>query len=241
METRNKLQVLNRSQLKTLHNNRAMIVVGTQIPYPTGTSYTNQGFPITNTEQRDVGTTLDIMPRIMPDGMVSMTVFVRRSSIGSESILIDGNAIPVISNADASTVINAMDGETVIFAGLISETKMTTNNSVPGLNKIPIIKHFFEYESTNCRRTELLIVLTPTIIRSPEDMARLNQQEHERMHWCKTDVVNLTKNSGMKLRSDEWYPSEVRHTYGTPTTLNETQLPADVKIPVPLPPAIETK
>jgi hypothetical protein len=45
----------------------------------------------------------------------------------------------------------------------------------------------------------------------------------------------------MQRRSDEWFPSEVRHTYGTPTLLDETQLPPEIKIPVPMPPAIETK
>jgi len=138
-----------------------------------------------------------------------------------------------------------MDGQTVIFAGLITEEKTSTNLSIPGLNKIPVVKHFFEYDLKSSNQSELLIVMTPRIIRTREDIDLLNQQERERMHWCIRDVVRLTGDYSIQRRSDEWYPSEVRHSYGTPVILHESQLPAEDKVPKPIPipmfPTIETK
>ncbi|GHT17013.1 hypothetical protein FACS1894189_2110 [Planctomycetales bacterium] len=137
------------------------------------------------------------------------------------------------NSTNAQTTISAMDGQTVVFAGLITEQKETVNRSIPFLNKIPVIKHFFEYDSQTCNRTELLIVMTPTIIRTQDDLQLLKQQETSRMHWCINDVVRMTGNSNMRLRSDEWTPDEIRYRPGQTIILNDSQLPAESEIPVP--------
>ena len=236
LETRSKTQVLSRPRLVTLHNRRASIVVGSNVPFAAGGTTNNIGNFNTTTDWRDVGTILDVTPRIMPDGMIAIAIYVEQSSIGAYIPITSDLSVPEIKNTNAATTLNAMDGETVIFAGLISETKETTNRSVPGLNKIPVIKHLFEFDQQTCKRSELLIVMTPRIIRTQQDLAMLNQQERERMHWCAMDVVKLTGNTEMRRRSDEWLPNEVRHTYGAPVLLNDRQLP-----PAPMFPVIETK
>jgi len=233
LETQSRTQVLGRPRLVTLHNKNAAVLVGEKVPYAQDTSVSAGGVTNTSTGFMEVGTVLDVTPRIMPDGMIAMAVYVERSSlIDFEDI--GTSRAPYVRNTNAQTTINAMDGQTVIFAGLITEQKRSTNNSIPGLNKIPIIKHFFEYDWRDYSRSELLIVMTPRIIRVEEDVHILNQLERERMSWCASDVVRLTGDSGMRLRSDEWFPGEVRHTYGTPVILNESQLPPENKVPLPM-------
>jgi type II secretory pathway component GspD/PulD (secretin) len=203
----------------------------------------SQGVTQMSTAEKEVGTFMDVTPRIMPDGMIAMAIYIERSNV-SEWRTIDfttGTQAPLLNNTYASTQINAMDGQTVIFAGLIIETKRSSNRSVPGLNKIPLIKYLFEYDSKECERKELLVVLTPRIIRTREDMDCLNQQEYERMQWCVSDVVRITRDHSIRRRSDEWYPSEVRHIHAAPVILHESQLPAESKMPVPMFPVIETK
>jgi type II secretion system protein D len=246
LETQDKLRVLSRPQLVTLHNKRAAILVGQSVPYVTGSSTTNNTTQ-SETAWQPVGTILDVTPRIMPDGMIAMAVYIERSSMGSEAdgvpLYTSNNEVirqAKINNTNAQTTINAMDGQTVVFAGLITEQKETVNRSIPGLNKIPVVKHFFEYDSQVCQRSELLIVMTPTIIRNREDMELLKQQETSRMHWCINDVVKLTGNSSMRLRSDAWLPDEIEYRNAAPMILNENQLPPENKIPVPvLAPMIE--
>lgn len=234
LETRNKTQVLSRPRLITIHNRRAQLNVGQVIPYAGDVTYSTQGNPIIGQNQQDVGTQLDITPRIMPDGMVSMAVLVVRNSVAAWHDIVPGVRSPELNNASTSTTINAMDGQTVIFSGLISEEKTSNNTSVPVLNKIPVVKHFFENDSKITRRSELLITLTPRIIRTQADLGRLNKQEEERMHWCVSDVVKLTGDGSIRRRSDEWYPNEVPYSPGTSGRLNDSQLPAENKIPSPV-------
>jgi len=100
----------------------------------------------------------------------------------------------------------------------------------------------FERDSKTYRRSELVIILTPRVIRTPDDMMNLNQQEYERMQWCASDVVRLTGNHSVRRRSDVWYSDEVEHIHGTPIILHESQLPAENRIiPMPKFPVIETK
>ena len=234
LETRNKTQVLARPRLVTLHNKRAQIDVGQEVPYVSNFTQNNSGNPTVSTDREQVGTSLDIIPRIMPDWMIAMTVFVRRSSVSRWVDVAQDISLPELNTATTQTTINAMDGETVIFSGLITEEKISRNTSVPVLNKIPVVKHFFENDTKNTKRTELLIALTPRIIRTREDLNLLNQQEQERMQWCISDVIRMTGNPGMRRRSDEWSPSEIRYTPGTSIPLNDSQLPAESKIPVPI-------
>jgi type II secretory pathway component GspD/PulD (secretin) len=233
LETMEKTQILSRPRLVTLHNRRASVVVGENIPYAASTTSTGNNIN-TSSDFREVGTILDVVPRIMPDDMIAMAIYVERSSL-IQMVEIGTGSAPYIKNTNATTTINAMDGQTVIFAGLITEQKKSVNNSIPGLNKIPVLKHLVEYDSKNYDRSELLIVMTPRIIRTPEDMQALNQQERERMHWCVRDVVKMTGDASNFRRSEVWYPNEVRHSYGAPVILQETQLPPEPKMPVPMP------
>ncbi|MDR0609048.1 MAG: hypothetical protein LBG58_02970, partial [Planctomycetaceae bacterium] len=234
LEEQGKLRVLSRPFLTTLHNTRATINVGQKVPRVSSANAASYADNMTtDVVYEPVGTILDIIPRVTADGQIVMGVYVERSSLGSVDdgipIMVSGGTAlnaPKINSTNAQTTVTALDGQTIVFAGLITEQKETVNRSIPGLNKIPVLKHFFEYNSIKCERNELLIVLTPTIIRSERDMQIFRQQEASRMHWCINDVVKLTGNSKMKIRSDEWYPDEVPYFPTVPVILNESQLPS---------------
>ncbi|MDR2170077.1 MAG: hypothetical protein LBP59_08045 [Planctomycetaceae bacterium] len=237
LEEKDKLRVLSKPQLITTHNMRATVISGQRVPFVGNTTMSNYGDPIYTTEWQDVGTTLDITPRITADDQIVMALYVDRSSMGAEADGIttsysSGNAIktPKINQVRAQTTISAMDGQTIIIGGLITEQKESVNRSVPVLNKIPVVKHFFEYESQKTTRSELLIILTPTIIRSDADMEKLKQQEYARMHWCLNDVIKLTGRSEMRTRTDDWLSTETPKIKGTHTKLNESQLPPEENI-----------
>ncbi|MDR0705375.1 MAG: hypothetical protein LBF88_10360 [Planctomycetaceae bacterium] len=246
LEEQGKLRVLSRPFLTTLHNTRATINVGQDIPTVAASgvsnNYSNSGDINSTVEYKKVGTILDIIPRVTADGQIIMGVYIEKSSVGAITdgvpiMVSGGNALnaPKLNLTNAQTTVSAWDGQTVVFAGLITEQKETTNRSIPGLNKIPVLKHLFEYNSIKCERSELLIVLTPMIIRSERDMQIFRQQEASRMHWCINDVVKLTGNSKMKIRGDEWLPDEVPYIPAAPTILDESQLPSDEKVKQALP------
>ncbi len=248
LEEQGKIRVLSRPQITAMHNLRATISVGQDVPYVTSSDSNNSGGTTSATDYQKVGTILDVIPRITADEQVVMDVYIEKSSVGNVAdgipIAVSGGQTlysPKINRTNAQTTVSAMDGETVVFAGLITEQKETLNRSVPFLNKIPVVKHFFEYDSYVCERSELLIIMTPTIIRSEADMAMIRQQETCRMHWCLSDVVKLTGNSKMNIRGDYYSPMghqmEYIRTEPGVKILDDSQLPSDDDIrrilPVP--------
>ncbi len=246
LEQRDKLRILSRPFLTTLHDMRATVKVGQDVPFPeSANSGGNNNGTTTTTGWREVGTILDITPRITPDGQIVMAVYVEKSSMGSEAdgtpmYVSEGEVIrtPKVNQTNAQTNVSARDGQTIVFAGLITEQKETMHRSVPFLNKIPVVKRLFEYESHVNQRSELLIILTPKIIRSELDMEMLRQQEGSRMHWCLSDVVKLTGNSHMTVRGDLYRDGEIPYTQTEPVILDDSQLPSEEKVrkylPVPV-------
>ena len=91
----------------------------------------------------------------------------------------------------AQATVSAADGETIILGGLITKSNQEIHRKVPVLGNVPVLKNLFRFDSVITRRTELLIILTPRVIRSREDSERLKQTEMARMHWCAADVYDI--------------------------------------------------
>jgi type II secretory pathway component GspD/PulD (secretin) len=245
LEEHGKLRVLSRPHLTTMHNNRATVKVGQDVPYVSAVdSGSYSGNTNSQVQYREVGTILDVTPRITPDGRIVMSVYVEKSRVGANSdgvpISVSGGQVinsPKIDITNAQTVVSANDNETIVFAGLITEEKESVERSVPYLNKIPVVKNFFQYKSNYCTRSELLIVLTPTIIRNETDEAIIRQQEASRMHWCISDVVRMTGNSKMQIRGDYVDTQGVPMIHAGEVIVDEKLLPKDEKVrpllPVP--------
>ncbi|MBC7353117.1 MAG: hypothetical protein H5U08_12220 [Thermogutta sp.] len=147
----------------------------------------------------NTGLILLVRPRISPDGQVVMEINAEKSDVGPESegipisVSASGQVIrsPRINTTRAQTTVSAADGQTIILAGLITKSRSVTNRRIPGLSDIPILRHFFRYDIDESSRSELLIILTPHVVRSEEDIERVKQIEAARMHWCLADVVAL--------------------------------------------------
>ncbi|TWT82035.1 putative type II secretion system protein D precursor [Planctomycetes bacterium CA13] len=198
LEESRRLEVLSRPQVLTLDNQPAFIQVGQRVPRITGSTINQIGQQNTITLE-NVGLILGVTPRISPEGNVTMEIDAEKSEVGPESEGIpvsataDGTVVrsPRVNVASAQATVSAADGETIILGGLISNNRKQHHRKVPWLGDLPLIKHLFRYDSVSNRRAELLIILTPHIVRSPADMERLKQTEMARMSWCACDVFNL--------------------------------------------------
>jgi hypothetical protein len=98
---------------------------------------------------------------------------------------------PRIDTITAQATVSAADGETIILGGLISRATRTRHRQVPWLGDIPILKYLFSYDYFDENRTELLIIMTPHVVRNPGDMERLKQAEFARMSWCEADIFAM--------------------------------------------------
>lgn len=193
-----RMDILSRPQVLTLDNQPAFIQVGQRVPRITG-STVNQNGSQNNVELENVGLILGVTPRISPEGNVVMEIDAEKSSLGPEAegipvaVSLDGTIIrsPRVDTTTAQATVSAANGETIILGGLITSSKRQVNRKVPVLGDIPILKYLFSYDSVSDRRTELLIILTPHIIRNQDDAERVKQIELARMSWCAADVVNI--------------------------------------------------
>jgi general secretion pathway protein D len=203
LQQKRRIEVLGRPQIMTLDNQPAFIQVGERVPRVIGSrfdanSQTNQ------IDLENTGLILGVTPRISPEGMVVMEVDAEKSKVNpvEEGIPVSvsgGQTIrsPTISVTTAQTTVSATSGETIVLGGLITKENRTTNRRVPYLSDIPILGHLFRYDSSRSIRAELLIFLTPHVVRSSQDLERIKQVEAARMHWCLADVHEIHGPTGL--------------------------------------------
>ena len=198
-----RVDVLSRPQIRTLDNQPAFIQVGQRVPRIVG-STVNQNGQSNSVSLENVGLILGVTPRISPDGNVVMEIDAEKSALGPEqegipvAVSVDGTVIrsPRVDTTTAQATVSAADGETIVLGGLITDSKTYTHRSVPILGDIPVLENLFRYDSNVGRKTELLIILTPHVIRTSEDNERLRQAEMARMSWCACDVFSLMGDMG---------------------------------------------
>ena len=199
-----RLQVISRPQVQTLDNQPAFVQVGAQVPRIQSSQITNFGTQ-NNTSDVSVGIILQVTPRTSPDGMIVMEVDAEKSAVGPEatgipiSITTNGQVIrsPQILITRAQTTVSARSGQTVILGGLITNNQEEITRRVPYLADIPVLGRLFRFDSVFKQRTELLIILTPFILQSEENIESMNLRESERMSWCLGDIVNIHGPVGM--------------------------------------------
>jgi type II secretion system protein D len=196
-ETR-RLEILSRPQILTLDNQQAFIQVGQRVPRIASTSVNQFGVQNQMTLE-NVGLIIGVTPRISPEGNVVMEIDAEKSKLGPEAegipifIAQDGSVVrsPRIDTITAQATVSAADGETIILGGLIARSTRTRHRQVPWLGDIPILKYLFSYDYFDENRTELLIIMTPHVVRNPGDMERLKQAEFARMSWCEADIFAM--------------------------------------------------
>ncbi|NMM37428.1 MAG: type II secretion system secretin GspD [Glaciimonas sp.] len=165
--------ILSTPNLITLDNEEAKIIVGQNVPFITG-QYTTQASgggagvnPFQTIERKDVGLSLRVRPQISEGGTVKMAIYQETSAVQSTA-----NAAGIItSKRSIETNVLADDGQIIVLGGLIEDTVGDSTEKVPGLGDIPIIGNLFKYQKRGRKKTNLMVFLRPTVIRSSEQSA----------------------------------------------------------------------
>ncbi|EAS51311.1 putative general secretion pathway (GSP) protein D [Aurantimonas manganoxydans SI85-9A1] len=162
------VRVLSSPSLVVMENEVAKFRVGDQIPIVTRTvnSVEDANAPISNeVEYRDTGIIMNVRPRIAENGVVTMVIEQEISSVTANA----GSLTPVISNRSVASTISVVDGQTVLLGGLISEQSDVGRDGIPGLNRLKVVGNLFGSKSRADVRTELLILIRPSVIRDGRD------------------------------------------------------------------------
>jgi len=177
LESEGRVALLSTPSLMVLNNKNATINVGDQIPITNVGSLGNTGNntgTITNTRYIQTGVQVDITPRVNPGGLVYMEVSQDVSSPGPPST---ENGQPPISTRELNTEIAVQSGNTIVMGGLIKDDETYSRSGVPFFSRIPLLGNLFGSKRNSNIRTELMLLITPTVIANPEQ-ARLVTQEY---------------------------------------------------------------
>jgi general secretion pathway protein D len=159
------INILSNPRIRVKNREKAHILVGDKVPVFTSTANAT-GFVSESVNYLDVGLKLDVEPTISLDDDVSLKLALEVSSITNQVTTSNGSLAYQIGTRNATTTLRLKDGETQLLGGLISNEDRSSANKVPGLGDLPIAGRLFSSHSDNGARTELVLAITPHIVRS---------------------------------------------------------------------------
>jgi general secretion pathway protein D len=178
------VQILANPRIRVKNREKAKIHIGDKVPVITTTSTANVG--VTETvNYLDVGLKLDVEPQVYLDNEVGIKVGLEVSNIVREIRGQSGSLTYQIGTRNATTVLRLKDGETQVLAGLISDEDRKSASKIPGLGDLPLLGHLFSTHSDNATKTEIILLITPRIIRN---ITRLDARESEFTSGTDTSV-----------------------------------------------------
>ncbi|WP_144445869.1 type II secretion system secretin GspD [Inquilinus limosus] len=179
------VRVVSAPTLAVLNNQTARLQVGNQVPVRTQQSQstdTNGSPVISNIEYKDTGVILKVTPRINSNSDVSMDVQQEVSSIVNDAASTQADALaPTISTRRIGSIVSVANGQTVVLGGLIQDSQTNGRGGVPVLQDIPLLGNLFSSTSDSRDRTELVVFITPRVIRNAADAQAIAEELRSRM------------------------------------------------------------
>ncbi|OGN45017.1 MAG: type II secretion system protein GspD [Caulobacterales bacterium RIFCSPHIGHO2_01_FULL_70_19] len=165
--------LLQTPSLMTLDNEEATILVGQEVPITTGeTLLDGNSNPFRTTQRQDIGVKLVVRPQINAGG--SITLFLRQEVSSINGVLTDAATDLVLNKRELETTLVVDDGDIAVAGGLLDQNDRLAIDKVPGLGDIPGLGALFRSTSRQRGRTNLMVFIRPTIIRSPADAQQLS-------------------------------------------------------------------
>ena len=176
-----KVRIVSSPSILVLENETATIKVGDQVPIKTQTlNQPGAGTATVNSfEYRDTGVILKVKPRVNASGLVTMELGQELSAVTAGSGA--GAENPTISQRSITSKVAVYSTQTVVLGGLISGQDNRLHDSVPGLNKIPLLGKLIGKTDNTSRRNELIVFITPQIIQDGQDASKVSEELRSKM------------------------------------------------------------
>ncbi|RQW90014.1 MAG: type II secretion system protein GspD [Geobacter sp.] len=168
------VNVLSTPNILTSDNKEAEIFVGENVPFVSSTNLSSTGLSQQSIERKDTGITLRITPQITEGEYIKLDIYQEISAVKNSK----GEAADLITTKrSAKTSVVVKDSDSVVIGGLIQTRDEDVVNKIPILGDIPLLGYLFKTKSTSRTKTNLLIMLTPQIVRNAADMAIVTQKQ----------------------------------------------------------------
>jgi general secretion pathway protein D len=194
-----RVNVLSAPSTIVSDNSQATVNVGQEVPYITGTQITQYGGVSYTYNYRTVGITLNVTPRINGNGDVDLDV----TQEINELIEFTSFNAPVVSTRKVQTQLTVRSGGLAVIGGLMKNNKKQTEYKIPLLGDVPYLGAFFRKKQETVEKTELLVFISPTVIRTPEEMKSITDKEKEKI---KEKVPELKLNDGNEGGTEKMTP-----------------------------------
>ena len=189
---KNKLKVLSAPHIMTADNHEAHILVGNEVPIVTtqsnSTLTTTNGTSniLQNIQYRDTGVILTVLPQVNSEGLVNMQIRQEVSQVASATT--GGIQSPTFSTRESETTVVVQSGETIVIGGIIDDTVDRSRTGIPFLMDIPVVGRAFRVESDTVRRTELIVLLTPHVVRDRQESRNATEAFKSRLKGMERDL-----------------------------------------------------
>lgn len=188
LETEANGNILSTPSITTLDNEEAKIVIGQNLPFVTG-SFSTVGSatsvtPFQTYERRDVGLTLKVRPQITQGGVIRVQIYQEASSVlaGTAS----SAAGPTTNKRSLESSVLVDDGKIIVLGGLIEDSVGNSEEKVPVVGDIPVLRNLFRYENRSRKKTNLMVFLRPSIITDEREIEELADDRYRRMQTVRT-------------------------------------------------------
>ena len=161
-------RILSTPVIVTTDNTEARIIIGESRPIVTSSSTTYGGVDRNTYQYQDIGIELTVTPRINPQKFVVMEIVQTADNVGGFEV-IDGNNVPVITRREMEAQIAVANRSSIVLGGLIGSEARKSRTKIPILGDIPLLGSLFRSDVNNDNRTELMVVITPYVMASPEE------------------------------------------------------------------------
>jgi general secretion pathway protein D len=201
-----RINVLSRPRIQTSHAVQADLFIGNTVPYVTGTyNYGYGSGPSSQYTQLEVGIHLQVMPLINKDGLVVMDIQADVEQLGPDVQISGVGGVPTTTKRQAGAKVAVRNGETIILGGFISDSRSKSISGIPGLMNIPGLGNLFRSTSIENLRTELIMLMRPTVLPSPELAAVVATQERNKLSGVKQAELEIRKDEtrrNLKIEQD---------------------------------------
>jgi general secretion pathway protein D len=233
--------IIQRPRIQTSQAKAAQFFVGDTVPYVTSTynyggAYGNQS----SYSQLSVGVELDVTPFINPDGLVVMQIQQEIDDLNGFTTITGVGDIPNTIKRTLNSEIAIRDKDTVMLGGFIKNTKSTSRAGVPLLQDIPLLGALFSSHSDSKAREELIVLMRPTVLKTPEIAAANTIKEEQRLPNVSRTMAEEVEEQRKAVEAERKLELKNSKTmsggaYNTPMPTNAPVIPANNKNTAPPP------
>ena len=204
-------KMISNPSLMVLDNHTATIAVGDQVPVSTST-ITSETTTVTSStiQYKDTGVNLSVTPSVNAGNIVAMQIDQTVTDAG-ETVKDANNQLKFLQRQISSKVA-VRSGESIVLGGLIKDNKSSSKEGVPLLKDIPLVGGLFAQNKSSGGRTELLVIITPRVVRSDVDIREVSEDLRERLKGLRAIEVDLPSGRNPvtpKVQSEQLAPAQV--------------------------------